>query len=239
MIEARLRTQLSALAQMLNRARLWRALAGCWAVAAAVGLALLVIQSLMGREFHLKLWVMPLAVGVVLAGIVFLRQRQQADDTLDLIRNLEPDQPEVRHLLSAATEQRAAGLPGGFSFLQLRVIEEALAHPRREVWRRQLEQRLAFARMGHAGALLALLAIVLAMTHSATHRASGFGPLLGEEITVSPRLRGMRRRRPADRMDRCRYRPSRDPAFPRRRNAELVLQSKRLYGRRRSEERRV
>ena len=65
MMEARLQTQLGALAQMLRRARLWRALASCWAVAAAVGLALLVIQSLMGREFHLKLWVMPLAVGLV------------------------------------------------------------------------------------------------------------------------------------------------------------------------------
>ena len=107
MMEARLQTQFGALAQMLRRARLWRALASCWAVAAAMGLALLVIQSLMGREFHLKLWVMPLAVGMVLAGIVFMRQKQQADDTLDLIRNLEPDQPEVRHLLSAAAEQQA------------------------------------------------------------------------------------------------------------------------------------
>src|SRR5208282_6329157 len=111
MMEARLQTQLSALAQMLHRARLWRALASCWAVAAAVGLTLLVIQSLMGREFNLKLWVVPLAVGIALAGIVCLRQRQQAYDALDVIRNLEPHQPEVRHLLAAAAEQRATGAP--------------------------------------------------------------------------------------------------------------------------------
>ena len=34
--------------------------------------------------------------------------------------------------------------------------------------------------------MLALLAIVLALTRSATHGAPGFGPLLGEEITVTP-----------------------------------------------------
>jgi hypothetical protein len=89
-------------------------------------------------------------------------------------------------LLLAAAEQGAAGAHAGFGFLQLRVIEEALAHPRLEVWRRQLEQRLAFARIGHAGALLALLAIVLALTRGATHGASGFGPLIGDEITVTP-----------------------------------------------------
>jgi hypothetical protein len=185
-MEARLQTQLGVLEQMLRRARLWRALASCWAVAAAVGLALLVIQSLMGRELPLKLSIMPLAVGMALAGVVFLRQKQQADDTLDLIRKLELQESEVRHLLSAAAEQRAAGAPGGFSFLQLRVIEEALAHPRQEVWRRQLEQRLTFARIGHVGALLALLIMVLALTRGATHGASGLGSLLGEEITVTP-----------------------------------------------------
>ena len=49
MMEARLQTQLGALAQMLRRARLWRALASCWAAASAVGLTLLVIQSQIGR----------------------------------------------------------------------------------------------------------------------------------------------------------------------------------------------
>jgi hypothetical protein len=186
MMEVRLQTQFSTLAQMHRRARLWRALASCWAVAAAVGLALLVIQSLIGRELQLKLWVIPLVVGTALAGIVFLRQKQQADDTLYLIRNLEPHQPEVRHLLSAAAEQRAAGAPSGFSFLQLRVIEEALAHPRQGVWRRQLEQRLAFVRIGHAGALLAMLTIMLALSRGASHGASGVGSLPGEEITVTP-----------------------------------------------------
>ena len=189
MMEARLQTQLGALAQMLRRARLLRALASCWAVAAAVGLALLVIQSLMGRELPLKLWVLPLAVGMALAGVVFLRQKQQADESSDLIRNLEPHEPEVRHLLSAAAEQRPAGASGAFSFLQLRVIEEALAHPRQEVWRRQLEQRLAFARMGQAGALLALVVMVLALNRGATHGASVLGSLLGEEITVTPATR--------------------------------------------------
>jgi len=186
MMEARLQTKLGVLAQLLRRARFMRALASCWAAAAALGLALLVVQALMGRQFPPKLWFTPLVVGFVLAGIVFLRQKQQGADILDLIHSLEPDNPEVRHLLAAAAEQRVPAAPGGFSFLQIRVIDEVLAHPRQKVWRRQLEQRLTLARLGHAGALLVLLTIVLALTRGATHGASGFGPLLGEEITVTP-----------------------------------------------------
>ena len=45
MMEARLQTQLGPLGQMLRHARLCRALASCWAVAAAVGLALFVIKA--------------------------------------------------------------------------------------------------------------------------------------------------------------------------------------------------
>jgi hypothetical protein len=186
MMEARLQTQLGVLAQLRRRARLWRALASCWAVAAAVGLALLVVQSLNGRAYQLRLWLIPLAIGAALAGIVFVRQKGRGDDMLDLIRDLEPHQPEIRHLWSAAAEQRAAGAPGAFSFLQVRVIEEALAHPRQAVWRRQMEQRLGRARIGHAGALLALLVTVLALTRVAIHGASSVGSLLGEEIAVTP-----------------------------------------------------
>jgi hypothetical protein len=186
MMEARLQNRLGALVQMRRRARRWRALTICWAVAAALGLALLVIQSLMARGSHPNLWFVPLVIGLALAGIVFIRQKQRSDAIPDLIRNLEPHQAGLRHLLSAAAEQTAAGASDGFSFMQLRVIEEALAHPRQKDWRRQQEQRLAFARVGHAGALLALLAVVLALTRGATHGAPGIGALLGEEVTVTP-----------------------------------------------------
>ncbi len=186
MMEARLQTQLGALGQMLRRARLWRALASCWAVAAAVGLALFVIQSLMGRELHRNIWVLPMIVGLAMAVGVFMRRKGQADDVRDLICKIEPDQPEVRHLLSAAAEQRPVEASGALGFLQLRVIEEVLAHPRQAVWRQQLKQRLAVAQTGHAGALLALLAIGFALNRSPTHGASALGSSLEEEITVTP-----------------------------------------------------
>ena len=106
--------------------------------------------------------------------------------SMDLIREIEPEQPQVRHLLSAAAEQRPDEASGSLGFLQMRVIEEALAHPRHAVWRQQLERRLVRAQVGHAGALLVLLAVVLALHRLATHGASAFGSLLADEITVTP-----------------------------------------------------
>jgi hypothetical protein len=185
-MEARLQTQLGALGQMIRRARLWRALASCWAVAAAVGLALVVIQGLMGREFHRNIWVLPLTIGLAMAVVVLTRRNGQADDIRDLIRKIEPNQLEVRHLLSAAAEQRPAGASGALGFLQLRVIEEVLTHPRQAVWRQHLQQSLALARTGHAGALLALLAIAFALNRGPTHGASALGSSLEDEITVTP-----------------------------------------------------
>jgi hypothetical protein len=171
---------------MDRHARLFRALAICWAIAAAVGVALFVAEAMIGRAFHRQAWVVPLTVGVIMAGVVVLRQKERDDDFLELIRQIEPRHPEVQHLLSAAAEQRPANVSAAFNFLQLRVIEEALAHPRQVVWRRQLKRRLALAQTAQAGALLALAAVLLMLNQDATHGAPVFGSLIGEEITVTP-----------------------------------------------------
>jgi len=183
MMEARLQSRLGDLAHLRRRARLWRALAGCWAAGAVVGFALLLTPGIAALG---HLWVIPLLAGIIAGVVVLAVGKYRLGEVQELINELEPQEPGLRHLLSAAAEQRPAEASGSLGFLQLRVIEEALAHPRQEVWRRQLERRLAFAKVAHAGSFVALLAIALVLNRGATHGASVLGSLIGEEITVTP-----------------------------------------------------
>jgi len=185
-VEARLKKQLEALGRVLRRALLLRALTKCWAAAAAVGLGIVALQSLAGRRFHGNIWLLPVAVGAILASIVLLRRKQRVGNVQALVRALEPRQPEVQHLLLTAAEQRPAQGFAAFSFLQLRVIEAVLEHPRRMAWERELRRRLALARIGHAGALLTLAVTVFALNRGVPSGGSVLGLISGDEIVVSP-----------------------------------------------------
>ena len=178
-MEARLHTQLAPLAKMLRDARLYRALALCWAAAALLGLGVLGLTGQTRRTVA----TLPVIAGVIMAAIAWLRHKGKTDD---LTRALEPHQPELQHLLAAAAEQRPAQDSGAFSFLQLRVIEHVLMHPRQGAWRRQLERHLAMAQLAHVGALLALIAVVFALNQRASPGASATGSLAEKEITVTP-----------------------------------------------------
>jgi hypothetical protein len=144
------------------------------------------MQGFTGQQAHPYLWVLPLVVGMILAGMVLLWRRKRGDEIRELVREIERREPEIRHLLAAAAEQRPAEDSGTFGFLQLRVIEEVLAHPQQVVWRRHLEQRLAFARILQGCALLALVVIALMLRPGATPRGSLLQFGKGDEITVTP-----------------------------------------------------
>jgi hypothetical protein len=186
MMEPRLQTRFDALEELQRRARFFRALAACWALAAAVGLAILVVQGLFGRALLRQIWILPPGLGALLAAVVYLRRDRGIDDLAGLIRKVAQDQPEVQHLLSTAAEQRPTESSGVFGFLQLRVVEEVLRHPSQTIWRRQMERRLTLARTGHAVAFLALGAVVLALNRDLPPGAALFSALIGEEITVTP-----------------------------------------------------
>jgi hypothetical protein len=71
----------------------------------------------------------------------------------------------------------------------LRVIEEALSHPWHAEWRRQLDERLTFARTADLGALLALGVVAVALHRGSAAEPGGalaVGAPGGEEITVTP-----------------------------------------------------
>jgi hypothetical protein len=186
MMETRLQMRLGPLAQILRYTRLFWNLAIYWLVAAAVGLALYVAENLFGRVFHQQIWLVPPILAGVLTGVVLIRQKRGFDDFPDVIRKIEPRQPGVQHLLAAAAEQRPGAVSGAFSFLQLRVIEEALTHPSQAVWRRQLERRLALAQIAYAGAFVLLMAAVFLLHRAETQGASVPGSWMGQEIAVTP-----------------------------------------------------
>jgi len=188
MMDARLRKQFGELEQMHRRAGWHSALAKCWAAAFAIGLALVVAQSLAGSPPWRWLRVVPVACGVAMAAATLLLKRRQArhEPITGVINVLEPHHPEIRHLLLAATEQTPPTASGAFGFLQLRVIEEVLAHPRYPAWRRQLSKRLALAQAVHAAALLALAALLLALSPSSTPGVPILARVMGAEITVTP-----------------------------------------------------
>ena len=77
-MEGRLQNQLGALLETMSRARLFRSLAMCWAIAAAVGLALLVSESVMGHERHRIIWIIPLVAGGILVAVMLAGLKRQA-----------------------------------------------------------------------------------------------------------------------------------------------------------------
>ena len=183
-MEARLRECLDDLAREHRRARRLTTLAGCWTVAALLGLGLWLSQPTLGHGARLKLWLAPVALGASLA-VVFLRRRSR-NETADLFQALEPNAPAMRHLLLAAAEQRATSTSGAFSFLQMRLVETVLAHPRQSAWRQQLRRRLRLAQVGHGVALAALLATVVGLERGGSQAMPGLSGFVGEEITVTP-----------------------------------------------------
>jgi hypothetical protein len=176
-MEARLQSYLRSMARIFHRALLFRALAICWASAAALGLVLLTLKS--------SAWVVPLIAAMICVGITLIRQRIRPEDVSEFIRELAPRQPEIQHLLSAAAEQKSSS--GAFTFLQLRVINDALTHPHRAEWRQRLKQRLALAQTAHGAALVVFVLVLLALHHEPGNAWSGLGStIMGDELTVNP-----------------------------------------------------
>jgi len=182
MMEPRLQKQLAYLESRLRRARLWRQLAFCWAATAGALLALFLIQSFTGWNSRPWWW---LALIAGLAGAWMLRQRNRRADFDAVITTLEREHPDLRHLLSTAAEQEP-NPSGAFGFLQLRVIDEVLTHPRRILWERKVRQKLSAARNAQLLALAALL-VVLSLGTSLPHwRPKLRSPVFAGEIEVVP-----------------------------------------------------
>jgi hypothetical protein len=184
MIEPRLQRQLARLETALRRTRLWRRLALCWAAAAAFCILLLLLHGFTGWNSRL-IWTLPLAAGALSAVFICGIERSRPADLRALVATLERHHPELRHLLSAAAEQQPDPASGEFHFLQRRVINEVVAHPRQHLWRENIRRKLLLAIALQTGALIAFL-VVLFIGKSFTSSTRISAPWLKNEVTINP-----------------------------------------------------
>ncbi|HUD84625.1 MAG TPA: hypothetical protein VMQ67_14035 [Candidatus Saccharimonadales bacterium] len=183
MMEPRLRNELAGLERMLRRAQLWREMSVGWLAVTGIGVVFLLLRDFVGWQLSGE-WIIPLASALIAIGIVWVRHAYRSTDLRPLVTMLEREHPELRHLLSAASEQEPDAASGGFRYLQLRAIEAVLEHPRRHEWREKLERRLSFARTVQ---VVTLAGMVMVLTHLGHN---GGQPVLkawlAPEITVTP-----------------------------------------------------
>src|SRR5687768_5679485 len=103
MMERRLRRKLGRLESMFRGRRLWRRLALCWFVTGIVALALLLFRTVAYWNSAL-VWALPLTLAIVGGGIIWIQERRRPADLRTVVNAIEREDPEVRHLLSAAAE---------------------------------------------------------------------------------------------------------------------------------------
>jgi len=183
MMEPRLRNELDAAERTLRRARFWRELRFCWLGTGALGVLLLLLQGFSGWTSPL-LWILPLLGGIIGTGVVWQRHVNRTADFASLIATIEREYPDLRHLLSAAAEQEPEA--DGFRYLQLRVVDEVLAHPQSESWKRGLEQNLASAQSGGVAALAVTLLVLFVLAYGSSRAHPVLGSLLASGLTVTP-----------------------------------------------------
>jgi hypothetical protein len=186
MMESRLHNQLGALECKLRRTRLWWRLACCWAATCVAELSLLLLRSLTGWNTQPLCWLV-LAAGIAAAWTVWRRERRRPANFRSLIAVIARENPEVRHLISAAVEQEPLPDSGEFGFLQLRVIEEALAHPQALLWKKEISRKTSLSRNAHVLVLFAMLLIFSVGSNLVLPRWIGLpASPFKDEIVVTP-----------------------------------------------------
>ncbi len=186
MMEPRLRQRLEGFTRMMRRARLFQNLAVCWAIAAAAGLMLFLSQKVLGLDLGRAIPFLPLFGGIIFSAIILMRQSNRLVDIPELLKELEPEETGVRHLVAAAAEQRPSKTSGAFGFLQMRVIQEALRHPRQAVWQERLQRQVITAQSLLGCALIATLVTMVALHHDASTVVARSASPAWNGVTVTP-----------------------------------------------------
>ena len=185
MMESRLSDELGALEKLRREARFCRELAIGWLAATGVGILFLVLQSFAAWNSPL-IYLVPLLGGLLGAGAAWWRHGRRQADQRAVVAALEREYPELRHLLAAAAEQKPNPVSGEFGYLQLRVIDEASQHPRRVLWRLNLEKKLAAAKALNFVALGGMLVVLLALGYGARRARPVFGAWVMPGVSVTP-----------------------------------------------------
>lgn len=184
-MELRLKRELAELEQLLRQTQFLQELTRGCLIAAAIAALLLLVRIFTGWSSPIQ-WLVPLAIGLLAVVAARRRPAQQPLDSRAVISALERDHPELRHLLSAAAEQKPDPASGEFRYLQLRVINEVLQNPSRVLWKQNLETKMAAARKRSLVVVSGLVILLVAMQHGSLNARSAFRSRQDRGITVTP-----------------------------------------------------
>ncbi|MGB0578297.1 MAG: hypothetical protein ACPGVU_01220 [Limisphaerales bacterium] len=140
--------------------QMWRGLAICWTLTGIGALALIAADQSMGWRPELGV---PSLLGFAFVSslIVWVSCRRFAPDLQWLARQVEEDYPELNSLLLAAVEQKPDE-NGCYSYLQQRVIREAIEHAAHSRWSEKFSRSHKRIAVGaHWLALAAALALIV------------------------------------------------------------------------------
>jgi hypothetical protein len=184
MKESPLAARLKPIAQSYRRYCFWRESAVCVIAACLAGAVLILAHALGGWSIpHARAWLLGLTFLALLA--VWWRSRSKEPDFRAVARRIEQTHPKLNALLLAAVEQKPDPLTNEFSYLQERVIREALAHHRKNPWDQSISETLFFTRFLTLGAVLVLL-IVLASVPQPLFQKGKAIQKLASQVEVSP-----------------------------------------------------
>jgi len=184
MIDRLLKTHLEPIARDYRRWRLSRGLAWCWAALALVGVGFLLVRQLTGWSFP---FVFPLLVlaAIVAALILWRRNSRDRFDYREIARKIEEQDPKLHALLLTAIEQQPDRATGGLTYLQQRVIGEALGYRHKHLWGQHASVRLFYAQCAHL-TTLALLVAVLSGLYVTIPAGQSFFAAQTKGVTVTP-----------------------------------------------------
>lgn len=158
MIAPLLNEHLEPVARRYRRLQLWRGLALCWALAGLVGISL----GAFGVDYRIAVPVVGLLGFGAAAWLGFACLAAKTDPHW-LAQQIEQQHPELKTALLAALEQKPDA-DGQFSFLQQRVIAEAVVHGRNLGWTDAFPARkLALAHVAHLGAFAFFVAALMGL----------------------------------------------------------------------------
>ena len=166
-LEQQLQAHLQLVSGRQRRLLLLSKLAVCWVVIAVAGLLVLELERLVGWAFSLAVPIF-VAAAILSAFFVFRRHSRASPDWRALSRLIEARFPQLDgRLLTAVQQQANSGAE--LSYLQQRVVEEALQESQRANWTETVPRRrlaLAYGAQWSALFLAAFLLWHLPRTHS-------------------------------------------------------------------------
>jgi len=189
MIEQALRKRLQPTVNRRRRLYLALWLSICWFVAILIGTGLIVAYWLLGWKSTVANWALCITSG--LATLLILHQSLRLRlDYKAVARDIERKHPELKALLLTAIEQEPDQPGGSLSYLQERVIGEAVRHAVKYDWLRSVSlTKLALAQICWFVTLALLIAAFSQLLPSRPFLLRTGGNVLarkGYQITVTP-----------------------------------------------------